>query len=86
MVQEFCGVSISKAKQASDFGKKDLDQEQLKYSSNDVLHIAKIYKELNKILIRENRMELYKESLKYLKIRVDLDLAGYENIDIWSHE
>ena len=31
-------------------------------------------------------MELYKESLKYLKIRVDLDLAGYENIDIWSHE
>ena len=86
LVQEFCSVSISKAKQASDFGKKDLDQEQLKYSSNDVLHISKIYKELNKILIRENRMELYKESLKYLKIRVDLDLAGYENIDIWSHE
>tara|TARA_Y100000590_G_scaffold390066_1_gene465587 strand:+ start:6334 stop:6954 length:621 start_codon:yes stop_codon:yes gene_type:complete len=86
LVQEFCGVSISKAKQSSDFGKKDLDPEQLKYSSNDVLHIGKIHEELNKILIRENRMELYKESLKYLKIRVDLDLAGYENMDIWSHE
>ena len=86
LVQEFCGISISKAKQSSDFGKKNLDPEQLKYSSNDVLHISKIHNELNKILIREKRMELYKSALKYLKVRVDLDLAGYENSDIWSHE
>ena len=86
LVQEFCGISISKAKQSSDFGKKDLDPEQLKYSSNDVLHISKIHAELNKILIREKRMELYKNALKYLKVRIDLDLAGYENTDIWSHE
>ncbi len=86
LVQEFCGVSISKAKQSSDFGKKDLDPEQLKYSSNDVIYIHKIHDELNKILIREKRMDLYKNALKYLKIRVDLDLAGYENTDIWSHE
>ncbi len=86
LVQEFCGISISKAKQSSDFGKKDLDPEQLKYSSNDVLHISKIHEELNKILIREKRMELYKNALKYLKVRIDLDLAGYENTDIWSHE
>tara|TARA_Y100000590_G_scaffold419923_1_gene522110 strand:+ start:3273 stop:3899 length:627 start_codon:yes stop_codon:yes gene_type:complete len=86
LVQEFCGISISKAKQSSDFGKKNLDPEQLKYSSNDVLYITKIHNELNKILEREKRMELYKNALKYLKIRVDLDLAGYENIDIWSHE
>ena len=86
LVQEFCGISISKAKQSSDFGKKDLDPEQLKYSSNDVLYIAKIHGELNKILIREKRIELYKSALKYLKVRVDLDIAGYENMDIWSHE
>ena len=86
LVQEFCGINISKAKQSSDFGKKDLDPEQLKYSSNDVLHIKKIHEELNKILIRENRMELYKEALKYLKVRVALDMAGYENTDVWSHE
>ena len=86
LVQEFCGISISKAKQSSDFGKKDLDADQLKYSSNDVLHITKINDELNKILIREKRIELYKESLKYLKVRVELDLAGYENTDVWSHE
>jgi len=86
LVQEFCGISISKAKQSSDFGKKDLDPEQLKYSSNDVLYIEKIHKELNKILAREKRMDLYKSALNCLKVRVDLDLAGYENIDIWSHE
>jgi len=40
--------------------------------------------ELNKILVRENRIELYKEALKYLKIRVDLDLALIPQ-DVWSH-
>ena len=86
LVQEFCGISISKAKQASDFGKKNLDSKQLEYSANDVLHILKIHEELNKILVREKRMELYKESLKFLKVRVELDVAGYEKTDIWSHE
>ena len=86
LVQEFCGISISKAKQASDFGKKNLDSKQLEYSANDVLHILKINEELNKILVREKRMELYKESLKFLKVRVELDIAGYEKTDIWSHE
>ena len=86
LVQEFCGISISKAKQASDFGKKNLDSKQLEYSANDVLYILKIHEELNKILVREKRMELYKETLKFLKIRVELDMAGYEKTDIWSHE
>ena len=86
LVQEFCGVSISKAKQASDFGKKNLDSKQLEYSANDVLYILKIHDELNKILIREKRMDLYKESLEFLKVRVELDIAGFENTDIWSHE
>ena len=86
LVQEFCGISISKAKQASDWGKKDLDSKQLEYSANDVLYILKIHEELNKILEREKRMELYKAALKFLKTRVDLDIAGFEKTDIWSHE
>ena len=70
----------------SDFGKKELDPDQLKYSSNDVLHIIKIHGELNNILIREKRLDIYKNALKYLKVRVDIDMAGYENMDVWSHE
>ena len=86
LVQEFCGVSISKSKQASDFGKKNLDPKQLEYSATDVLYLNKIHDELNNILLRESRMDLYKESLKFLKVRVKLDYNGFEQIDIWNHE
>ena len=61
-----------------------LDSDQLTYSATDVIHLHKIHEELNKILIREKRMDLYKEALKYLKIRVDLDLALIPQ-DVWSH-
>ena len=84
LVKEFIGVDISKQKQSSDWGKKNLDAEQLKYSATDVIHLHRIHEELNKILVRENRIELYKEALKYLKIRVDLDLALIPQ-DVWSH-
>ena len=49
-----------------------------------MVYLHKIHEELNKILVRENRIELYKEALKYLKIRVDLDLALIPQ-DVWSH-
>ena len=84
LVQEFLGINISKAKQSSDWGKKDLDPDQLKYSATDVIHLHKIYEELNKILKRENRFELYQEAIKFLKIRVDLDIFGISE-DIWGH-
>ena len=84
LVKEFIGIDISKQKQSSDWGKKDLDPEQLKYSATDVVHLYKIHEELNKILLREKRMDLYKEALKYLKVRVDLDLALIHQ-DVWGH-
>ena len=84
LVKEFIGIDISKQKQSSDWGKDELDPDQLKYSAADVLHLYKIYEELNKILIRENRINLYEEALKYIKIRVDLDLALIHQ-DVWSH-
>jgi ribonuclease D len=48
------------------------------------MYLHKIHEELNKILERENRIDLYKDSLKFLKTRVDLDLALFKD-DIWSH-
>ena len=56
----------------------------LKYCANDVIYLHKIHHELNKILERENRIKLYQECLKFLKIGVDLDLALFKD-DIWSH-
>jgi ribonuclease D len=83
LIKEFANVDVSKQFQTSDFG-GELTPGQLKYCSNDVIYLHKIHDELNKILERENRMELYQDCLKFLKTRVDLDLAQFKD-DIWSH-
>ena len=83
LIKEFVNIDISKQFQSSDFG-GELTQAQLKYCANDVLYLHKVHDELEKILIRENRIELYKDCLKFLKTRVDLDLALFRD-DIWSH-
>ena len=83
LIKEFINIDISKQFQSSDFG-GELTPAQLKYCANDVIYLHKIHEQLNKILIRENRFELYKECLKFLKTRVDLDLALFRD-DIWAH-
>jgi ribonuclease D len=83
LIKEFINVDISKQFQSSDFG-GELSPAQLKYCANDVVYLHKIHDELIKILDRENRIELYKNCLKFLKTRVDLDLALFKD-DIWSH-
>ena len=83
LIKEFINIDISKQSQSSDFG-GDLTQAQLKYCANDVIFLHKIHEELNKILKRENRINLYNDCLKFLKTRVDLDLALFRD-DIWSH-
>ena len=83
LIKEFTNIDISKQFQNSDFG-GELTAAQLKYCANDVIYLHKIHEELEKILKRENRIELYKDCLKFLKIRVELDLAMFKD-DIWSH-
>jgi len=83
LIKEFINIDVSKQFQSSDFG-GELSPAQLKYCANDVVYLHKIHDELNKILIREGRINLYKDSLKFLKTRVDLDLALFKD-DIWAH-
>ena len=83
LIKEFINIDISKQLQSSDFG-GELSPAQLKYCANDVLYLHKIHEELNKILERENRIDLYKDCLKFLQTRVNLDLALFKD-DIWSH-
>ena len=83
LIKEFINIDISKQFQSSDFG-GELTSAQLKYCANDVIYLHKIHDELIKILERENRVYLYKNCLKFLKTRVDLDLALFKE-DIWSH-
>ena len=83
LIKEFKNIDISKQFQNSDFGGQ-LNNAQLKYCANDVIYLHEIHTKLEEILVREKRIDLYKDCLKFLKTRVDLDLAQFKD-DIWSH-
>ena len=83
LIKEFKNIDISKQFQSSDFG-GELSPAQLKYCANDVLYLHEIHNKLEDILKREGRDNLYFECLKFLNVRVELDLASFKD-DIWSH-
>jgi ribonuclease D len=85
LCKELLNIDLSKQMQSSDWGSETLTEQQVNYAASDVLYLHKIKKELDKILIRENRMELAEHCFKFLKHRVTLDLAGWNNQDIFSH-
>ena len=84
LVKEIIGIDLNKQMQSSDLGAEKLTEKQLKYAASDVIYLHKLKDELNKILIRENRITLLENCLKFIKTRVDLDLSDYKN-DIFSH-
>ena len=83
LIKEFVGIDVSKQLQTSYFG-GELTDKQLKYCAQDVVYLHKIYGSLIKILERENRIDLYKKTIKFINTRVDLDFASFKE-DIWSH-
>ena len=83
LIKEFVKIDINKQHQSSDFG-GELTESQLKYCANDVIFLHKIHNNLIKILEREKRIDLYKDCLKFVNTRVNLDLASFKE-DIWSH-
>jgi len=83
LIKEFIGLDVSKSLQTSDFG-GDLSDKQLQYCARDVVYLHKIFDGLNKILVREKRINLYNETIKFLPIRMKLDFASFKE-DIWSH-
>ena len=84
LVKEIVGVDMSKQMQSSDWGAEKLSDKQLKYAASDCVYLHQIRTELNKMLVRENRMNLLTKCLKFINTRVELDLADYKN-DIFSH-
>ncbi len=83
LIKEFVGIDVSKQLQSSDFG-GELSEKQLKYCAQDVIYLHKIYDSLKKILERENRIEIYHKTIKFINTRVELDFASFKE-DIWSH-
>ena len=86
LVQEFCGKKLDKKLGSSDWNKSlnELTDAQLQYCSNDVIYLHKIKDALYKMLVRENRLELYNHSIQFLKTRIKLDQSGFTE-DIFQH-
>lgn len=85
LAKDLIGVDLSKEQQTSDWGAEELTKEQMTYAASDVLYLHRIKEKLDNLLTRENRTTLAKALFDFLPTRVELDLAGWENVDIFAH-
>jgi ribonuclease D len=85
LARELIGVDLSKQQQSSDWGADTLTEAQLAYAASDVLHLHALRHRLDAMLAREGRDGLARAAFGYLPDRVRLDLAGFEQMDIFSH-
>jgi len=83
--KELLGVDLSKAQQSSDWGAASLSPEQVAYAASDVLNLHRLKEKLDVMLVREGRMELAQACFDFLPWRARLDLAGWEDVDIFAH-
>ena len=85
VAREVAGVELSKAQQSSDWGSADLSDAQMQYAASDVLYLHQIKAGLEAMLIREGRLEMAQACFDFLPMRARLDLAGWDEQDIFSH-
>lgn len=85
LVQEICGVDLSKQQQSSDWGAAELTQAQAEYAASDVLYLHELKEALSMRLAREGRTDMAAAAFRYLPDRAALDLAGWPDTDIFSH-
>ncbi|MBR9781809.1 MAG: ribonuclease D [Rhodospirillales bacterium] len=85
LVRELVGINLDKQQQSSDWGSSDLSDEQIAYAASDVLYLHKAKEELDRRLAREGRTELAQACFDFLPTRATLDLAGWEETDIFAH-
>ena len=85
LCKDLLNLELDKQNQTSDWGLENLSESQLKYAASDVLYLHQIKNKLDQILIRENKKEIAKQCFEFLKTRSELDLIGFENLDIFAH-
>ena len=85
LCKDLLNLELDKQNQTSDWGLETLSESQLKYAASDVLYLHQIKNKLDQILIRENKEEIAKKCFVFLKTRSELDLIGFDNLDIFAH-
>ena len=85
VTKELIGVDISKVQQSSDWGSANLSEDQVAYAASDVLHLHALRARLDEMLVRERRDHLARACFEFLPHRALLDVAGWEDADIFAH-
>lgn len=85
LVRELLGIDLSKQQQSSDWGAAKLTDAQLTYAASDVLHLHALKERLDQMLARENRTALAEACFRFLPTRVELDLGGWADTDVFAH-
>jgi ribonuclease D len=86
LVRELLGIDLSKQQQSSDWAAETLSEAQLAYAASDVLHLHALRAKLDSLLAREKRSEIAAACFQFLPTRAKLDLLGWPDSDIFSHE
>ena len=85
LCKDLLNLELDKQNQTSDWGAETLSESQLKYAASDVLYLHQIKKKLDAIIKRENKDDIARKCFNFLKTRSELDIIGFENLDIFAH-
>ena len=86
LVKEILNVELDKTEQTSDWSQKKLTKQQIQYAMNDVIYLSDLKKNLEAKLLEAKRLKTFKSIMNFLDTRVELDLMGWENTDIFAHK
>ena len=86
LVKEILNVELDKTEQTSDWSQKNLTKQQIQYAMNDVIYLSDLKKNLEAKLLEAKRLKTFKSIMNFLDTRVELDLMGWENTDIFAHK
>ena len=86
LVKEILNIELDKTEQTSDWSQKKLTKQQIKYAMNDVLYLSDLKKNLEAKLLETKRLKTFRSIMNFLDTRIELDLMGWENTDIFAHK
>ena len=86
LVKEILNIELDKTEQTSDWSQKKLTKQQIQYAMNDVIFLSDLKKNLEAKLLEAKRLKTFKSIMNFLDTRVELDLMGWENTDIFAHK
>ena len=86
LVKEILNIELDKTEQTSDWSQKKLTKQQIQYAMNDIIYLSDLKKNLEAKLLEAKRLKTFKSIMNFLDTRVELDLMGWENTDIFAHK